>query len=260
MREVEDAHQAVDERQAGGDQEVHRAEAEARDGQQDERAHACDPTLRQLLDELGLLEQLLRVARVHDAALVEHDRVVRDAAHDAEVLLDEQDGRELREPFEHVCHLGHERGREALRRLVDEQDAVVVQQRARDREHLLLASRERARALCGPRLQVGEEVVHEVVARLAVALGEPEVLRDGQAGEDLAVLGHVADAAAARSGASGATSAPRRRAGWSRAAPTSPRIARSVVVFPTPLRPRSAVTPPSGTSKETPWSTCDWPR
>ena len=35
----------------------------------------------------------------------------------------------------------------------------------------------------------------------------------------------------------------------------SPMIARSVVVLPAPLRPRSTKTPPSGTSKVTPCST-----
>ena len=40
VREVEDAHQAVDERKAGRDQEVHRAEPEARNRQQYKGAHA----------------------------------------------------------------------------------------------------------------------------------------------------------------------------------------------------------------------------
>src|SRR6266566_694164 len=41
---------------------------------------------------------------------------------------------------------------------------------------------------------------------------------------------------------------------------TSPSRARKVVVLPTPFRPKRAVTPPSGTSNETPWRTCDSPR
>ena len=191
--EVEDAHEPVDERQAGRDQEVHRAEAEAGDREQDERAHACAHA-QQPLDELRLREQLLRVARVHDAALVEHDRVARDPPHDAEVLLDEQDGRQLGEPLEHARDVGDERRREALRRLVDEQHAVVVQQRARDRDHLLLSAGERARALPEALLELREELVDEVVARLRVALREAEVLGDGEAGEDVAILGDVADA------------------------------------------------------------------
>jgi len=40
VREVEDAHQPVDEREAGRDEEVHRAETEPRHGQQEEGAHS----------------------------------------------------------------------------------------------------------------------------------------------------------------------------------------------------------------------------
>ena len=43
VREVEDAHQPVDERQAGGDEEVHRAEPEPRDREQDECAQCPAP-------------------------------------------------------------------------------------------------------------------------------------------------------------------------------------------------------------------------
>ena len=55
---------------------------------------------------------------------------------------------------------------------------------------------------CAALLELREELVDEVVARLRVALGEPEVLRDGEPGEDVAVLRHVADACGGRSGAS----------------------------------------------------------
>src|SRR3954454_16055953 len=45
VREVEHAHQSVDERQPRCDQEVHRAEPEPGDGEQDERRHACPPAV-----------------------------------------------------------------------------------------------------------------------------------------------------------------------------------------------------------------------
>jgi hypothetical protein len=88
--------------------------------------------------------------------------------------------------------------REAFRRLVDQQDAVVgVEQRARERDHLLLAAGERPGLLRRALLQLGEQLVDQVVAVLgAGALGEGEVLPDGQAGEDVTVLGDVGDAAA----------------------------------------------------------------
>ena len=202
--------------------------------------------------------ELLRRPGVHDAALVEHDDVARDRRDDAEVLLDEQHGRQLATPLEHPRDLGDERRREALRRLVDEQHAVVVQQRAGDRDHLLLAAGERAGAL-PPRVpQLREELVDEVVARARRcarrAGGSPRRSarrrrrgprarsrrrggRSGGSASRVDVLAVERDAAAAR--------------------PTRPRIARSVVVLPTPLRPSSAVTPPSGTSKDTPCRTCE---
>ena len=95
MREVEDAHQPVDQREAGGDQEVERAEAEAGDGEKDERAHAGVPHAEHAVHHRLVREQLLRGPDVDDAAGVEHDRVACDALDDSEVLLDEQHRREL---------------------------------------------------------------------------------------------------------------------------------------------------------------------
>ena len=43
-------------------------------------------------------------------------------------------------------------------------------------------------------LQLREEVIDELVAWLVVALGKPQILLDGEAGEDVAILRHVADA------------------------------------------------------------------
>ena len=133
---------------------------------------------------------------VDDAARVEHDDVLRDPPDDGEVLLDEQHGRELRGALERGRDLGHEQRREPLRRLVDEQHRVLVQERARDRDHLLLAARERAGSLRRRASELGKELVDELVPRRAVPLGEPQVLVDRQAGEDVAVLGDVADPAA----------------------------------------------------------------
>ncbi len=74
--------------------------------------------------------------------------------------------------------------------------AIVVQERAADREHLLLPARERSRRLLAPRPQLGKQVVDEVVARLGIPLGEAQVLVDGERREHVAVLGDVPDAAA----------------------------------------------------------------
>jgi hypothetical protein len=141
-------------------------------------------------------EQLLRRPDVHDPSGIEHDRVARDALHDAEVLLDEQDGCELGDALQDARHLRDEQRREPLRRLVDEQEAVVVEERPRDRHHLLLAAREGAGELLSALLELREEVVDELVPRLLVTLGEPEVLVHREAGEDVAVFRDIADATA----------------------------------------------------------------
>ena len=150
----------------------------------------------ELTQQRGIAEQLRGRPGVDDAPLVEDDHVARERLDDAEVLLDEQDRLRLAHPLERACDLRDEERREALRRLVDEQDPVVVEQRPCDRDHLLLAARERARPLCCPLAKLGEEVVDEVVAGRAVPNREAQVLLDGEPGEDVAVLGHVADAAA----------------------------------------------------------------
>src|SRR5215207_2820252 len=62
-------------------------------------------------------EQRACVAAMDDTPLVEHDCVPRDPPHNAEVLLDEQDGGELARPLEYVGDLRHEEGRETLGRL-----------------------------------------------------------------------------------------------------------------------------------------------
>ncbi len=99
VREVEDAHQPVDERQPGGDEEVHRAEPEARDREQDQRAQCPAPcTPRSCWTRSGVGEQLLGRAFVHDPAAVEDDDVLCHALADAEVLLHEQDRSSARPP------------------------------------------------------------------------------------------------------------------------------------------------------------------
>ena len=65
---------------------------------------------------------------------------LRDPLHDGQVLLDEHDGRQLGGALERRGDLGDEEGSEALRRLVDEEQRVLVQERACDRDHLLLPS------------------------------------------------------------------------------------------------------------------------
>ena len=97
---------------------------------------------------IGLVrEQLLRRSGVHNPAVVEHDCVAATRCDHAQVLLDQQNGRELRDAFEDAGHLRHEEWCEALGRLVDEQHTIVVQERAADRDHLLLTPGQRSGGL-----------------------------------------------------------------------------------------------------------------
>ena len=73
-------------------------------------------------------QQRLHRPGVDDAALVEHHGVAREALHDAEVLLDEDDRGDLRRVLERPATSVTRNGRDPS--LVDQQDPVVVQQRA----------------------------------------------------------------------------------------------------------------------------------
>ena len=197
--------------------------------------------------EVVVVEDLAGDAGVDDAAAADHDRAVGEPADDLEVLLDEQDRDDLGRLEQRVGDLGDDLRREALRGLVDEEELVVVQERPRDRDHLLLPARERAGHLVAALHEVGEQRVDELAARVALPLGEGEVLGDGELREDLAVFGHVADAALDDPVGRRGRRCARRRACTSPRRWMRPRMPRSVEVLPTPLRPSTAVMPVAGT-------------
>ena len=92
--------------------------------------------------------------------------------------------------------------RETERRLVEQQDVGLRDERARDRELLLLAARERARGAASELAHDREELVGALDGlrshRPASAAGEtePEVLLDRELAEDPPAFGHERDAAA----------------------------------------------------------------
>ena len=95
--------------------------------------------------------------------------------------------------------LAHDHGRETERRLVEEEQLRPAHQRAAEREHLLLAARERpgalASALLHPREVLGDAL--DVLLDLTVAprvRAEAQVLGHGQVDEGAAPFGHVGDA------------------------------------------------------------------
>jgi hypothetical protein len=119
-----------------------------------------------------------------------------------DVLLDEHDGQPflLVEAADDREDLGDDEGREAERGLVEHDEARLTHQAARDREHLLLAARQRSGRLSPPLGEAREERIGalELATRFAArALDDRahlEVLEHAHVGEDLAALGDLADA------------------------------------------------------------------
>ncbi len=134
--------------------------------------------------------------RHHVGPVGERDRALR-------ALLDEQHGdAAVADLQEHVEDDVDDRGSEPERRLVQEQDVGRGDERTRDRKLLLLTAGERAR-LPPPRVDDHWEQLPQPleVGRLALAAvpadeSEPQVLLDGQLGEDAPALGDERDAAA----------------------------------------------------------------
>src|SRR5690606_35066330 len=150
------------------------------------------------LDEL--VRELVHRAGRDDAALVHDAKAVAETAHERQLLLDDEHGQpELAvELANHVADLRDDARLNAFGRLVEEQQARLEHERARDRELLLLAAGEIAAAPLQHRAQHGEEIEHEIgkPLRADAADAEPrsQVLLDRQQREDHAPLRHVADA------------------------------------------------------------------
>ena len=93
-------------------------------------------------------------------------------------------------------------GREAEGGLVEQHQARAQHQRAADRQHLLLAARQRAGLLVEARLQDGKVLVDHLAVALDRRLvgarvgGNAQVLVDAEVGEGAAAFRYVADAAA----------------------------------------------------------------
>ena len=144
-------------------------------------------------------------------------------------------------------HLAHDQRRQPLRWLVQDQQPRIEQQRAGDRQHLLLAAGKLPAAVL---LALGEPREQLVDARDGPRAGplqrHAQVFLHRQVGEDAPPLRHVADAEggdAERRQARGLLAEHphtcRERSG------VRPIRLLSVVVLPAPLRPSSAVILPS---------------
>src|SRR5215813_4760640 len=139
---------------------------------------------------------------VADVALLHDVNALGRLERERNVLLDEQDGDAL--PVERVHDLpdlGHHPRHEPLGGLVEENDLGLQHHRARDRQHLLLAARERAPGLIAALAEDRKALVDLVQELLPLPLVEPraveagaEVLEHGEQAEDPPLFGHPGDA------------------------------------------------------------------
>src|SRR5574337_1261341 len=95
----------------------------------------------------GFLREARRVAFPGDARVLEHVDPVRVRQREGDVLLAQQHGqrRGLAQRLQRLRQLLEDHRRQAQRRLVEDQQIRLHHQRARDRQHLLLAAGERLR-------------------------------------------------------------------------------------------------------------------
>ena len=128
-------------------------------------------------------------------------------------------------------------------------------ERARDREHLALAARERAGPLAHALPQHREEredALEHLLAPLRVAVAEraePQIVGDGEAAEEPATLGHERDAEVDAVGRLDRVDAlPSNQISPLRGV-RSPAMVFSSVVLPAPLAPTSATASPAATSQ-----------
>src|SRR5688572_23896648 len=142
-----------------------------------------EPRVRDLVDD---------PAALHDVVAVGH------GGREAEVLLDEQDREALRlEPGDRAPDLLDDDRRQPLGRLVEQEQARAGAQDAPDGEHLLLAARQLG-ALAAQAIAQIREQLEDRLERQPPWLnprGQHEVLLDGEAGEDAALLGAERDPA-----------------------------------------------------------------
>jgi len=108
------------------------------------------------------------------------------------------------EPEQHVLDLIHDRGLHAFSRFVQKQQFGSSGQSAADRQDLLLAAAEAARQHVGAGCQDRKHIEHllrgEPMVATAGDRGRGDVLSDGQTGEDMAALRHIAKTSSGTAG------------------------------------------------------------
>src|SRR4051812_394581 len=152
------------------------------------------------VDHLRVVQEVRAAALEAIAPEVEHVAAVRHRERAACVLLDHEDRHApLVDLADLVEDRVHEERRQPRRRLVEQEQVGLGDERARHRQHLPLAARQRSRTLPAPLAQARKQVEDLRQARLRVDAerrrAELEVLLDAQRREDVLALRDVADAA-----------------------------------------------------------------
>src|SRR4249919_1520330 len=150
--------------------------------------------------EVGLADGLVRGqlgarALQRDAPDLEHVCAARGAERELRVLLDHEHGETLLlvQVAEDSEDLPDDERRQPEGRLVEEQEPRPQHERAGNREHLLLAARERAGLLLAPLREPGKVAADALVALVEPAAAEmraeTQVLVDRELAEDAPALG-----------------------------------------------------------------------
>src|SRR5439155_12738339 len=99
-----------------------------------------------LMQHRRVVAQCVCFSFEHDSSLVHDVHALRDTKRQGHILLDQQDRDAARtQLLQHSAKLLHELRRQSFGGLVEDEQSRITKQRARDRDDLLLATRE-----CGP--------------------------------------------------------------------------------------------------------------
>ena len=157
--------------------------------------------------------QVPRAARINDLAIFQHKRLVGNLQRDAHVLLDQQHGHSLVAHLRHDAKdLLHDQRRQPLRRFVEDQQPRVQQQRARDRQHFLLAAGKLPPAVLLAFRQARKHLIDTLDRPWTRPLDRHvQVLVHREVGEDTPSLRHETNARMPRSGTAASACSPCRR-------------------------------------------------
>ena len=143
--------------------------------------------------------KLAAVELRHHRALVEHVGALRNGLHEIDILFDDQHGQPLLaiQGADEAAELLHDARLHPVAGLVQQQQVRLVDERARDGEHRLLAAAQGPPPLREPLAEKGEVPEHRLeIERTPALVDEPshaQIVAHRHVGKDAAPLGHVTD-------------------------------------------------------------------